>query len=191
VMASGALKTVAVSLVKIVNDLRWLYSGPHTGLAEIRLPDLQPGSSIMPGKVNPVIPEMVMQVAAQVIGNDAAVTWGAANGNFELNVMMPLIAHNLLEAIGLLASASEILRDKCVAGITADRERARELVERNLIVITALNPHIGYDRGAEVVKEALATGKSVRQVVLERGLMSSEELDKALDLRAMTEGGVL
>jgi fumarate hydratase class II len=191
VMASGAVKTVAVSLFKIANDLRWLGSGPTSGLAEIRLPDLQPGSSIMPGKVNPVIPEMVMQVAAQVVGNDATVTWAAANGNFELNVMMPVLAQNLLQSIGLLAAAASGLRQRCVTGITANEDRATELAERNVIVVTALNPHIGYDNGALVAKEALATGRSVREVVLERGFLSEEELDALLDLRRMTEGGVL
>ena len=191
VMSSGAIKTVAVSMFKIANDLRWLGSGPTSGLAEIRIPDLQPGSSIMPGKVNPVIPEMVMQVAAQVVGNDATVTWAAANGNFELNVMMPVLAHNLLQSIGLLTAAASGLRQRCVAGITADEERATELVERNVIVVTALNPHIGYDNGAMVAKEALATGRSVREVVLEKGLLSEDELDAVLDLRKMTEGGVL
>ena len=191
VMASGALKTVAVSLFKIVNDLRWLSSGPRTGLAEIRLPALQPGSSIMPGKVNPVIPEMVMQVAAQVIGNDAAVTWGGANGNLELNTMMPLIAHNLLESIELLANAAAVLRERCIEGIEADRTRAAELAEANLIAVTALNPRIGYDKGAEVAKEAFASGRTIREVVLEKGLMDADELDRTLDLERMTEGGVL
>ena len=191
VMASGTLKAVAVSLFKIANDLRWLSSGPRTGLAEIKLPVLQPGSSIMPGKVNPVIPEMVMQVAAHVIGNDAAITWGAANGNLELNVMMPMIAHNLLEAIELLTSASSTLRERCVEGIEADADRARELVEANLIVVTALNPRIGYDRGAEVAKEAFASGRTIREVVLEKGLLDADELDRVLDIKRMTEGGVL
>lgn len=190
VMASGALKAAAVSLFKIVNDLRWLSSGPRTGLAEIRLPALQPGSSIMPGKVNPVIPEMVMQVAAQVIGNDAAVTWGGANGNLELNTMMPLIAHNLLGSIELLASASTALRVRCVDGIEADAVRAGELAEANLIAVTALNPRIGYDKGAEVAKEAYASGRTIREVVLDKGLLDAEELDRILDLRRMTEGGV-
>ena len=191
VMASGALKTVAVSLFKVANDLRWLSSGPRTGLAEIRLPALQPGSSIMPGKVNPVIPEMVMQVAAQVIGNDSAIAWGGANGNLELNVMMPMMAHNLLESIGLLARASSTLRERCVEGIEANVERARDLVDANLIVVTALNPRIGYDKGAEVAKEAFATGRTIREVVLEKGLLDAEELDRALDIKRMTEGGVL
>ena len=191
VMASGALKTVAVSLFKIVNDLRWLSSGPRTGLAEIRLPALQPGSSIMPGKVNPVIPEMVMQVAAQVIGADAAVTWGGANGNLELNTMMPSIAHNLLSSIELLANAASVLRARCVEGIEADAGRAGALAEANLIAVTALNPRIGYDKGAEVAKEAYASGRTIREVVLEKGLMDAGELDRALDLKRMTEGGVL
>jgi fumarate hydratase class II len=143
----------------------------------------------MPGKVNPVMPEMVMQVAAQVVGNDAAIAWGAANGNFELNVMMPVIAHNLLGSIGLLSAASATFARRCVEGIEADRARTRELLERNVIVVTALNPHIGYDNGAVVAKEALATGRSVREIVLEKGLMSEEELDAALDLKKMTEGG--
>lgn len=190
VNASGSLKTLAVSLFKIANDLRWLSSGPVTGIAEIRLPALQPGSSIMPAKVNPVIPEMVMQVAAQVIGNDAVIAWAGANGNFELNVMMPVIARNLLESIRLLANAARVLADKCVDGIEADAERARKLLERNVIVVTALNPHIGYDAGASVAKEAFATGRTVREVVLERGLATEEELDVILDLQKMTEGGV-
>ena len=191
VMASGALKTVAVSLFKIANDLRWLSSGPRTGLGEIRLPALQPGSSIMPGKVNPVIPEMVCQVAAQVIGNDSAIAWGGANGNLELNVMMPMMAHNLLDSIGLLASASSTFRERCVDGIEADADRARRLVESNLIVVTALNPRIGYDRAAEVAKEAYASGRTIRDVVLDMGLMEPEELDEVLDIKRMTEGGIL
>ena len=190
VNASGTLKTVAVSMFKIANDLRWLASGPVTGIAEIRLPALQPGSSIMPAKVNPVIPEMVMQVSAQVIGNDAAITWAGANGNFELNVMMPVIARNLLESIRLLANAAAVLAEKCVDGIEADVERSRKLVERNVIVVTALNPHIGYDAGASVAKEAFASGRTVREVVLERGLLTPEELDRVLDLHRMTEGGL-
>ncbi|MFN2485631.1 MAG: class II fumarate hydratase [Acidimicrobiia bacterium] len=191
VMASGALKTVATSLFKIANDIRWLGSGPASGIGEIRIPDLQPGSSIMPGKVNPVMAEMTMMVAAQVFGNDAAVTWAAANGNFELNVMMPVLAHNLLESIALLANASRVFAERCVEGIVADESRIKELLEKNVIIVTALNPHIGYDNGAKVAKEALATGRSVRDLVLEKGLLTQEELDRALDLRRMTEGGVL
>ena len=190
VMASGILKTIAVSLFKIANDIRMLGSGPTSGIAEIRIPELQPGSSIMPGKVNPVMSEMMMQVAAQVIGNDATVTWSGANGNFELNVMMPVMAHNLLESIGLLATASRTFATKCVDGIEVNAERVRELLERNAVVVTALNPHIGYDNGAKIVKEAAATGRSVRELVLEAGLMTAEELDVALDLKKMTEGGI-
>jgi fumarate hydratase class II len=191
VNTSGALKTVATSMFKIANDLRWLSSGPRTGIAEIQLPSLQPGSSIMPGKVNPVMSEMVMQVAAQVIGNDVAVTWGGANGNFELNVMMPLIAHNLLQSISLLASAADNFADKCVVGIIANAGRARELVERNIIVVTALNPHIGYDKGAIAAKEAFATGRNVADVVVEKGWLTSEQVAELLDIKRMTEGGVI
>jgi fumarate hydratase class II len=191
VMASGALKTITVSLFKIANDIRFLGSGPTSGIAEIKIPALQPGSSIMPGKVNPVMSEMVMQVAAQVMGNDTAIAWSGASGNFELNVMMPVIAHNLLESITLLATASVTFAERCVDGIEANTERARELVERNAIVVTALNPHIGYDNGAKIAKEAVATGRSVRELVLEAGLMTEEELDAALDIKRMTEGGVL
>ena len=191
VMASGALRTVAVSLHKIANDVRFLGSGPTSGIGELRLPSLQPGSSIMPGKVNPVMSEMVMQVVAQVIGNDAAVTWAGANGNFELNVMMPVLAHDLLQSIELLASASATFRRLCVEGLEADAQRARELVERNAIVVTALNPHIGYDAGARIAKEAVASGRSVRELVLEEGLMGADELDAALDIKRMTEGGLM
>jgi fumarate hydratase class II len=191
VAASGALKTVAQSMFKIANDLRWLSSGPRTAIAEIRLPSLQPGSSIMPGKVNPVMSEMVMQVAAQVIGNDAAITWSGANGNFELNVMMPILAHNLLESIELLANAARVFADKCVVGIQADVGRARELVERNIIVVTALNPHIGYDNGAIAAKEAFATGRNVADVVVEKGWMSQEQVTELLDIKRMTQGGVI
>ncbi|HSG80525.1 MAG TPA: lyase family protein, partial [Acidimicrobiia bacterium] len=185
VSTSGALKTVAVSLFKIANDLRWLASGPATGIAEIRLPALQPGSSIMPGKVNPVIPEAVMQASAQVVGNDAALTWGGANGNFELNVMMPLIARNLLESIGLLAVSAGLL-ETCVAGIEADVDRASDLLSRNVIIVTALAPRIGYDRAAAVAKKAFAEGKTVREAALEMGVLPPDELDAALDLYPMT-----
>jgi len=190
VMASGVLKTLAVSLFKIANDIRFLGSGPTSGIAEIRIPELQPGSSIMPGKVNPVMSEMMMQVAAQVLGNDATVTWSGANGNFELNVMMPVMAHNLLESIDLLATASTTFATRCVDGIEVNAERVRELLERNAVVVTALNPHIGYDNGARIVKEAAATGRSIRDLVLESGLMTPDELDAALDLKRMTEGGI-
>ena len=190
VMASGVLKTVATTFFKIANDIRFLGSGPTSGIAELRIKALQPGSSIMPGKVNPVMSEMMMMVAAQVVGNDAAVTWGGANGNFELNVMMPVIAHNLLESIELLANAADTFADRCVDGLEANDQRAKELVEKNAIVVTALNPHIGYDNGARIAKEAVASGRSVRELVLEEGLMSEEELDEALDLKGMTEGGL-
>ncbi len=190
VSASGALRTVAVSLFKIANDIRFLGSGPTSGISEIKIPSLQPGSSIMPGKVNPVMSEMVMQVAAQVVGNDMAVAWGGANGNFELNVMMPMIAHNLLESAGLLANACDAFRERCVDGLEANEARAQELVEKNAIIVTALNPHIGYDNGAKIAKEAVATGRSVRALVLEAGLMTEEELDEALDIKKMTEGGL-
>jgi fumarate hydratase class II len=190
VMASGVLKTVAVSMFKIANDIRFLGSGPTSGIAEIKIPDLQPGSSIMPGKVNPVMSEMVMQVAAQVVGNDSTVTWSGANGNFELNVMMPVMAHNLLESVSLLANAARTFASRCVDGIEVNADRVRELLERNAVIVTALNPHIGYDNGARIVKEAAATGRSVRELVLEAGLMTAEELDAALNLRKMTQGGL-
>ncbi len=190
VMASGALKTIGTSLFKIANDIRWLGSGPSAGIGEINIPDLQPGSSIMPGKVNPVMAEMVMMVAAQVFGNDTAITWAAANGNFELNVMMPVLAHNLLQSIEILTAATTTFTERCVEGITANGERIRELLERNVIIVTALNPYIGYDNGAIVAKECLASGRSVREIVLEKGLMTAEELDRALQLERLTEGGL-
>ena len=190
VMASGVLKTIATSFYKIANDIRFLGSGPTSGISELRIKALQPGSSIMPGKVNPVMSEMVMMVAAQVVGNDAAITWSGASGNFELNVMMPVIAHNLLESIELLANAAATFAERCVDGLEANEKRARDLVERNAIIVTALNPHIGYDNGAKIAKESVATGRSVRELVLEAGLMSEEELDEALDLKGMTEGGL-
>jgi fumarate hydratase, class II len=191
VAASGALKTVATSLFKIANDLRWLSSGPRTVVGEIKLPALQPGSSIMPGKINPVIPEAVMMVAGQVIGNDVSVTWGGANGNFELNVMMPLMSYNLIESIDLLANASTVLAHKCVDGIEANVARATELVERDIIIITALAPHVGYDKAAEIAHVAMDTDRGVREVALEMSGLPADELDKVLDLKKMTEGGVL
>ncbi len=191
VEASGALRTVAVSLVKIVNDLRWMASGPTAGLAEIRLPDLQPGSSIMPGKVNPVIPEAVFQVAAQVIGNDAAVAFAGTGGAFELNVAMPVMARNVLESIGLLAAGARVLVDRCVDGIEADVERCRRYAESSPALVTALNPHIGYEAAAAVVRQAASEGRTVRDVVLERGLMASDDLDRVLDVDAMTRGGIV
>jgi fumarate hydratase class II len=190
VEGSGQLRTIAVSLWKIANDLRWMGSGPRAGLAEIRLPDLQPGSSIMPGKVNPVLPEAVDQVVAQVVGNDAAVVWGGAAGNFELNVMLPVIARNLLESIRLLANVSRLLADKCVAGIEANVEVCKAYAEASPSTGTSLNPYIGYDRAAEVIKESTKTGRSIRELVLERGWMTDEELDRALDVLAQTKGGL-
>jgi fumarate hydratase class II len=191
VEASGALKTIAVSLIKIANDLRWLGSGPRAGLAEIQLPSLQPGSSIMPGKVNPVIPEMTLMVAAQVIGNDAAITVGGLSGNFELNVMMPVIAYDLLQSIEILAAACRLLAERCVEGIVADRERLKSMVERSLMMVTALAPKIGYDAAAQIAKEAYASGRTVRELCLEKRLLPPDELDELLDPRQMTEGGVL
>jgi fumarate hydratase class II len=184
VETSGALKTVAVSLTKIANDLRFLGSGPRAGLAEIALPELQKGSSIMPGKVNPVIPEVVTQVAAQVIGNDQAITVGGMQGHFELNVFVPLLARNILDSVKLLASASRLLADRCVEGIEANRETCERYAELTLSAATALNPYIGYDRGTEIVKEAAASGRSLREVARERGVEESV-LDAALDYRAM------
>jgi fumarate hydratase, class II len=186
VEASGALKTVAVSLTKIANDLRLMGSGPRAGLAEIFLPELQKGSSIMPGKVNPVIPEVVTQVAAQVIGNDQAITVGGMQGHFELNVFVPVIARNLLDSIRLLAAASRVLAEKCVDGIEANRENAERYAELTLSAATALNPYIGYDRAAEIVKTAASTGRPLREVAREAGV-SEEILDKALDYRAMAK----
>ncbi len=191
VEASGALRTVAVSLFKISNDIRWLSSGPRTGLAEIRLPDLQPGSSIMPGKVNPVAAEAVCQVCAQVIGNDAAVAFSGAAGNLELNVMLPVMARNLLESIRLLAAVARTFSRTCVTGITADVERCRRNAELSLPIVTALVPLIGYDTTAEVSKQAMKEGKTAREVVLERGLLDEAAVDKALDVEAMTRGGII
>jgi fumarate hydratase, class II len=190
VAASGVAKTIAVSLYKICNDLRLMGSGPRTGLAEIRIPDLQPGSSIMPGKVNPVICEAVCQVCTQVIGNDATVAFGGAAGNFELNVMMPVIGRALLSSLRLLASAATALADKCVAGITADVARLRRNAESSPAIVTALNPYIGYEAAAAVAHEALETGATIRDVVIARGHVangeiSQDQLDRALDVAAM------
>jgi len=186
VEASGALKVVAVSLTKIANDLRFLGSGPRAGLAEIFLPELQKGSSIMPGKVNPVIPEVVTQVSAQVIGNDTAITIGGMNGHFELNVYIPLMARNLLQSISLLASASRLFAEKCIDGIEANREQCESYAERTLSAATALNPFIGYDRASEIVKAAASSGRSLREVALEAGVEESV-LDEALDYHAMAK----
>jgi fumarate hydratase class II len=184
VEASGALKTVAVSLSKIANDLRLLGSGPRAGLAEIALPELQKGSSIMPGKVNPVIPEVVTQVGAQVIGNDQAITVGGLQGHLELNVFVPMMARNLLESIHLLASASRLLAEKCVDGIAANRETAERYAELTLAAATALNPYVGYDLATEIVKEAAASGRPLRDVARDKGV-DEKILDEALDYRAM------
>ena len=186
VEASGALKVVAVSLTKIANDLRFLGSGPRAGLAEIFLPELQKGSSIMPGKVNPVIPEVVTQVAAQVIGNDTAITIGGMQGHFELNVFVPLIARNLLQSIKLLASACRLLDTKCVAGIEANLAQTERYAEATLAAATALNPYIGYDKATEIVNKAVASGRSLREVAREEGV-SDDVLDEALDYRKMAE----
>ena len=191
VEASGVLRTIAISLYKCATDLRWMGSGPRTGLAEIRIPDLQPGSSIMPGKVNPVIPEAVSQVVAQVIGNDAAVAFGGAAGNLELNVMLPVIARNLLESIRLLSAVSVAFADKCISGIEADIDRCRTYALSSPSIGTALNPYIGYEEAAKVIKASAAEGKDIRSIVLERGLMSEEDVDKALDVVAMTRGGIV
>jgi fumarate hydratase class II len=187
---SGVLRTIAAGLNKISNDIRWMGSGPRTGLSEIRLPDLQPGSSIMPGKVNPVLCEAVCQVVAQVVGNDAAVAWAGANGNFELNVMLPVMARNVLESIRLLANVSRIFADRCVAGIEADVDRCREYAESSPSVVTPLNHYVGYDEAAKIAKQALADRKTIKQVVIERGhvpgRISEEQLDQVLDVLSMT-----
>jgi fumarate hydratase, class II len=188
---SGQLKTIAVGLTKLCNDLRWMSSGPRTGLAEINLPDLQPGSSIMPGKVNPVLPEATLMVCAQVIGNDAAVTVSGASGNFELNVMMPVLARNLLESIRLLSTSSRLLADRCVRGITANLDRMRTYAESSPSVVTPLNRYIGYENAAKVAKKSLAEQKTIREVVLEMGYvengdLTEQQLDEALDVASMT-----
>ncbi len=190
VSASGALNTVAASFMKIADDIRWLSSGPTSGLSEIRLPSIQPGSSIMPGKVNPVMSEAMMMACARVMGNHTTITVGGQRGNFELNVMMPVMAHALLESIQLLAGASVAFTERCVVGISANEARCQELLERNPSIATALNPYIGYDKAAEVAKQAAREGRSVREVVDEMGLLPAEQLDEALDVRAMTEPGL-
>ncbi|MGW6816455.1 class II fumarate hydratase [Nocardia sp. NPDC055050] len=191
VEASGALRTIAVSLTKIANDIRWMGSGPLTGLGELQLPDLQPGSSIMPGKVNPVLPEAVTQVAVQVVGNDAAIAFGGASGAFELNVYIPVMARNLLESIRLLANVSRLFADKCVSGLVADEEHLRTLAESSPSIVTPLNSAIGYEEAAAVAKQALREKKTIRQTVIDRGLvpdkLSLEELDRKLDVLAMAD----
>jgi fumarate hydratase, class II len=191
VEASGQLRTIAVGLYKIVNDIRWMGSGPRAGLRELHLPDLQPGSSIMPGKVNPVVPESVRQVAAQVIGNDAAVAFAGTQGDFELNVMLPVMARNLLESIRLLAAAARMLADRCIDGLTYDPEVTRAYAEGSPAIVTPLNRYLGYDEAAAIAKQALASGRSIRDVVIDRGHISDgriteEQLDEALDVLRMT-----
>jgi len=189
VEASAQLRTISVSLFKIANDLRWLSSGPQCGIGEIQLPATQPGSSIMPGKVNPVICESVMQVCAQVFGNDTAVYWAGANGNLELNVMMPVMAHNVLESSRLLTNVIRIFRDKCVGGVVANSARCAELVELSMAMVTSLAPIIGYDRAAEIAKESAKTGKTVRTICMERHILPEAELALALDPVTMTKPG--
>jgi fumarate hydratase class II len=190
VECSGQVRTLGVSLFKIANDIRLMGSGPRTGLAEIRIPDLQPGSSIMPGKVNPVIAEVVTQVSIQVMGNDSAVAFAGSQGHFELNVFVPLIARNLLESIRLLSAACRVFSDRCIDGIEANVERLRDYAESSPSIGTALNPYIGYETAAEVVKESTRTGRSVREIVKRRKLMTDAELDRALDVIGMTKGGI-
>lgn len=185
VEVSGQLKTLAVALIKIANDIRWLGCGPRAGIAEIQLPAVQPGSSIMPGKVNPVIAEAVVQVAAEVIGNDATITLGGLSGNFELNVMMPLIAYNLLESIRLLSNVVKIFTDKCVKGIQANRNKCESVIERSLMLSTPLVPALGYDQAAALAKEAYLKEKTIREIVREKGLLSEAELNRILDVRRM------
>jgi fumarate hydratase, class II len=187
---SGQLKTVAVSLMKIANDLRWMNSGPLAGLGEIALPALQPGSSIMPGKVNPVIPEAVTMVAAQVIGNDATITIAGQSGNFQLNVMLPVIAYNLVQSVDLLSNAARVLADAAIADFTVNESRINATLERNPILITALNPVIGYELGAKIAKQAYAEGRAVREVAAEQTKLSEEELQRLLDPLELTKGGI-
>jgi fumarate hydratase class II len=190
VQTSGTLKTVATSLTKIANDIRWLGSGPRCGIGEISLPETQPGSSIMPGKVNPVMSEAVLQVCARVIGNDATVTWAAAQlSNFELNVGMPVIACAMLESIRLLTNVVEIFRKRCVEGIVANKERCAELIEYSMAMVTSLVPAIGYDKSAEIAKESAKTGKTVRQLCREKKVLPDDQLAAALDPIAMTKPG--
>lgn len=187
---SGQFKTIATSLMKIANDLRWMNSGPIAGFGEISLPALQPGSSIMPGKINPVIPEAVAMVSAQVVGNDATITIGGQSGNFQLNVMLPVIGYNLLQSATLLANACTVLADKAIAGFTVNEEHIAGLVGRNPILVTALNPVIGYELGAKIAKQAYAEGRSLKEVALEQTELTGEELDRLLDPRQLTAGGI-
>jgi fumarate hydratase class II len=187
---SASLRTLCITLTRIANDLRLLASGPATGLDEIRLPAVQPGSSIMPGKVNPVLAEMLNMACFHVMGNDHAVTLAAQAGQLELNVMMPIIAHNLFEMEHVLIGAIEAFTTKCVIGIAANAEKATGWLAKNAILVTALNPVIGYLKGAEVAKESMATGKTIREVVVEKGYLPAERVDELLDVRAMTDGGI-
>ena len=186
VEASGGLRSAAVSLTKVANDIRWLGSGPRCGIGEIHIPDLQPGSSIMPGKVNPVMSEMMLMICAQVVGNDAAIGWGGAAGNFELNVMIPVMAYNLLHSIVILANGARLFASRCVEGLEANEARCAELIELSLAMVTALNPRIGYDAAAAIAKESVKTGKTVRQLCLEKNVLPAEELERLLDPRSMT-----
>ena len=182
---SGCLKAFAVSMFKIANDIRWMGSGPISGLNELIIPALQPGSSIMPGKVNPVIPEMVMQVSAQVIGNDNTITFSSSNGNFELNTMLPVMAHNLLESIELLTTSTDVFEKKLINDLEANTEKLDENIQKNSILVTALVPVIGYDKSAEVAKEAMSQNKTIKEVLLEKNLISSEEIDELLNIEKL------
>src|SRR3954470_17186964 len=186
VEASGALRSAAASLTKVANDVRWLGSGPRCGIGEILLPDLQPGSSIMPGKVNPVMSEMLLMICAQVVGNDATIGWGGAAGNFELNVMIPVMAYNLLHSVGILSAGCRLFASRCVEGIEPNEERCATLIEKSLAMVTALNEAIGYDAAAAIAKESHATGKTVRQICIEKNVLPSDELARLLDARSMT-----
>jgi fumarate hydratase class II len=183
---SGSLKTLAVSLIKIANDIKWMGAGPYGSLGELNIPPVQPGSSIMPGKVNPVMAEALNQVCAQVIGNDAVITISGLSGNFELNVMMPVMAHNLLSSMELLTNGVKVFKEKCIIGLTVNEERCKELVEKSLAMVTALNPYIGYDKAAEIAKEAYRTKRSLREVILEKQIMSEEKLNEVLEPYSMT-----
>jgi fumarate hydratase, class II len=187
---SGQLRVLAVALMKIANDLRWMNGGPLSGLADIELPALQPGSSIMPGKVNPVIPEAVAMIAAQVMGNDLTVTVAGQSGNFQLNVMLPVIAHNLIQSLSLLTAASRVLADRAIAGFRVNEARLGEILHRNPILVTAMNPVIGYEKGAAIAKQAYAQGRPIREVAREMADLTDEELDRLLDVLDLTRGGI-
>ena len=185
VQLSGTLKSLAVSLFKIANDIRWMGSGPVSGLGELKIPALQPGSSIMPGKVNPVIPEMMMQVSAQVIGNDSTITFSAANGNFELNTMLPVMAYNILESISILTTGAKTFTEKLIVGLEANTDKLDENIQKNSILVTALVPKLGYDTAAEIAKEAVATNKTIKNVLLDKALLSEDEIDNLLDIEKL------